>query len=183
MASKILVIDCKPNSEPQGLECPLTISMTIECLDDYLDDITWAVTFVGSPSNKTYDQVLTKAAIGPLRKDVYTYTIEAPSPDMSKVPVGDILGMTILFINGAWKDQEFIRIGYYIHTYYEDMELREDPPDEPNLAKLKRVCLLENPRITRFGINWSLDSPEETYLMREDAGVFGDEGFDVVGSS
>ena len=45
-------------------------------------------------------------------------------------------------------------MGYYVNNFYDNPELQENPPTKPDLTKLVRHVLAENPRITRFQINW-----------------------------
>lgn len=54
--------------------------------------------------------------------------------------------------------QEFVRIGYYVHTEYdsEDLRILEEGqrPDPPLLDRLSRSILSDKPRVTRFNIKW-----------------------------
>ncbi len=50
--------------------------------------------------------------------------------------------------------QEFIRVGYYVSNEYDDPELVENPPEQPDFSRLKRNILASNPRVTKFKINW-----------------------------
>jgi hypothetical protein len=47
-----------------------------------------------------------------------------------------------------------VRIGYYVNNEYEDPELRDNPPPEPNFNKLVRTIAADQPRVTKFKINW-----------------------------
>lgn len=64
----------------------------------------------------------------------------------------------MILLTASYKNQEFVRIGYYVNTEYADEELRQqDPqPDPPLLDKLVRVVAADKPRVTRFNINWSV---------------------------
>ncbi len=76
----------------------------------------------------------------------------APSPD--KIPAQDLLGVTVILLTASYKDAEFIRVGYYVHNFYEDEALRENPPETPDLKKVRREVLVSKPRVTRFNIKW-----------------------------
>lgn len=72
--------------------------------------------------------------------------------------LGDnILGIQAILVTSSYNNQEFIRIGYYVNNTYEDEELRECPPVDPIIDKIVR-CIIEQPRVTRFPIEW--DKPE-----------------------
>lgn len=53
-----------------------------------------------------------------------------------------------------FRNQEFSRIGYYVNNEYEEVELKENPPPEPQFNKMVRTILSDQPRVTKFKINW-----------------------------
>ena len=80
--------------------------------------------------------------------------IKADPPNTAKIPADDAVGVTVVLITASYRDQEFVRVGYYVNNEYEDPELREEPPTEPNFNKLCRTIATEQPRVTKFKINW-----------------------------
>jgi hypothetical protein len=60
----------------------------------------------------------------------------------------------VVLITANFKGQEFVRIGYYVNNEYDDLELRDNPPPEPNFNKLIRTIAADQPRVTKFKINW-----------------------------
>jgi histone chaperone ASF1 len=58
--------------------------------------------------------------------------------------------VTALLLTCSYNNQEFFRVGYYVNNYYEDPELSENPPLEPDISKLTRHILIEKPRVTKF---------------------------------
>ena len=66
--------------------------------------------------------------------------------------------MTVVLLTASYREQEFVRIGYYVHTEYDTEELRaleeKDRPNPPVLEKLTRSVLADKPRVTRFNIKW-----------------------------
>ena len=79
---------------------------------------------------------------------------KADPPDTSKIPADDAVGVTVVLITASYREQEFVRVGYYVTNEYEDMELRENPPAEPQFNKLIRAIAANEPRVTKFKINW-----------------------------
>merc|ERR1712055_592189 len=74
-------------------------------------------------------------------------------------PVKDLLGATVVLISCSYHGQEFIRVGYFVHNDYESEELRETPPETPDMTQtINRSIMAEEPRVTRFRINWG-DGP------------------------
>ena len=64
------------------------------------------------------------------------------------------MGVTVVLITASYREQEFVRVGYYVTNEYDDVELRENPPVEPQFDKLVRTIAANEPRVTKFKINW-----------------------------
>lgn len=86
---------------------------------------------------------------------------QASAPTTSSIPPSDLLGLTVILLTASYRSQEFVRIGYYVHTEYEDEELRlQDPPPRPPLPeKMVRTVAADKPRVTRFNIDWYVLCP------------------------
>lgn len=46
------------------------------------------------------------------------------------------MGVTVILLTCSYKDQEFIRVGYYVNNEYTDQELIENPPEKPQFDKV-----------------------------------------------
>ena len=102
--------------------------------------------------------------------------------------------MTAVMITCSYHQQEFVRVGYFVHNDYESAELRETPPENPDMSqKISRNIMVssdwrkgnsdliysvkaEEPRVTRFRINWgdgpAVEAPPvEEEERREDGAV------------
>lgn len=101
--------------------------------------------------------------VGPVPVGVNSFEFEAEAPSPDKIPASDLLGVTVILLTASYKDQEFIRVGYYVNNAYESEELRENPPEEVQLDKVRREVLASKPRVTRFNINWY------AYVVQADA--------------
>jgi hypothetical protein len=60
----------------------------------------------------------------------------------------------VIIITCSYRDQEFVRVGYYVNNEYIEEELRENPPDKVIFDKLYRNILADKPRVTRMPIKW-----------------------------
>lgn len=89
--------------------------------------------------------------------DLITY-LKAPCPKIENIPSHDILGVTVILLICSYRDQEFIRIGYYVNNEYTEPELNETPPEQPIIGKLVRNILREKPRVTKIPIVWDSES-------------------------
>ena len=138
-------------ANPNSFGVPLQFEIQYECLVSALnDDLEWKLTYVGSAESDAYDQVLDTVLVGPVVMGSYKFVFQADPPDVSKIPAGDVLGVTVLLLTCSYNAKEFIRVGYYVNNEYADEELRETPPPVVRLDRVVRNILAEKPRVTRF---------------------------------
>ena len=64
---------------------------------------------------------------------------QATSPDPNRIPREDAVGVTVVLLTCSYKNQEFIRVGYYVNNEYVDPELKENPPIEPKFDKVRQI--------------------------------------------
>jgi histone chaperone ASF1 len=91
------------------------------------------------------------------------------------LPEDDIFGVTVILLICSYRNQEFIRIGYYVNNEYDDPELNSMPPEKPIIEKLKRNILQDKPRVTKVPILWDSSGnceiedqpPQDTKILRE----------------
>ena len=88
------------------------------------------------------------------------YLIKAPPPDPSRIPSSDLLDVTVVLLTCLYKDQEFIRIGYYVHNEYSE---DHDNNTVIKPEKIIRNILHDKPRVTRFNIGWDNDNKENSF--------------------
>ncbi len=112
------------------------------------------MTYVGSAESEKYDQTLDAVYVGPVAPGQYRFVFQADPPNFSALPSSDIVGVTIILLTCSYKNQEFLRVGYYVNNEYLDEGLREEPPAVPVLDKLVRSILSDKPRVTKYPIDW-----------------------------
>ena len=62
-----------------------------------------------------------------------------------------IIMLTLLIIWYLLRNEEFLRIGYYVRNEYTDEKLREEPPDVPQVHRLMDLWVeLTQHRWTNF---------------------------------
>ncbi|KAI8102208.1 hypothetical protein M9435_005814 [Picochlorum sp. BPE23] len=139
---------------PSKVTNPLQFEIQYDCLYDLADDLEWKLTYVGSAESEKYDQVLDSVFVGPVAPGQYRFVFQADPPNFSMLPSQDIVGVTIILLTCSYRNQEFLRVGYYVNNEYEEEALREDPPSTPIIDKLMRNILADKPRVTKFPIDW-----------------------------
>lgn len=125
-----------------------------DAIEDLQDDLNWKLVYVGSSESEHYDQVLEDVVVGPIARGPNEFVLNAPAPDHTKIPVQDVLGVTVILLICTYKNQEFIRVGYYVNNDYENEETRENPPEKLVPELVMRNVLTDEPRVTTHSINW-----------------------------
>eukprot|EP00126_Sphaerothecum_destruens_P015889 Sdes_comp9961_c0_seq1m1516 len=133
---------------------PFVFEISFECIAPIEDDLEFKIIYVGSAESEEYDQELDSILVGPIPVGLNKVVFEANPPDTLKIPPDDLLGVTVVLLTCSYRDQEFIRVGYYVNNEYADMELRENPPAVVDIDKVHRNILTSKPKVTRFMIKW-----------------------------
>ncbi len=88
--------------------------------------------------------------------------MQADAPDISQIPEGDVLGVTVVLVTCSYREKEFVRVGYYVNNEYtEEYDEEVGPPKPLDMNKVRRSVLAEKPRVTRFPIQWGDNKDEE----------------------
>jgi len=146
---------------------PFQFELTFECIEELKEDLEWKMIYVGSAESEEYDQTLDTIYVGPIPEGRHMFVFQADPPDVSKIPVADALGVTVVLLTCSYRGQEFVRVGYFINNEYADPEMRENPPAVPQFDKVVRNILGSEPRVTRFKINWD-DSESQVSSSTEE---------------
>ncbi|KAJ1605325.1 putative ASF1 anti-silencing function 1 like protein [Cryptosporidium canis] len=159
--SLVNVTSVKIFKNPAAITDPFEFEISFECLQSLEEDLEWKIVYISCAESKEMDQELDCIALGPITRGALKFIFKAPAPDFAKIPPEDIHGMAVILILGSYRNEEFIRIGYYVHNVYMDPLLEDNPPDIPILDKLQRIVLSESPRLTRFNISWDSRHEEQ----------------------
>ncbi|XP_059487166.1 histone chaperone asf1 [Neocloeon triangulifer] len=133
---------------------PFQFEVTFECNEELKEDLEWKVIYVGSAESEEHDQTLDTIYVGPIPEGRHMFVFQAACPDVTRIPEADALGVTVVLLTCSYRNQEFVRVGYFINNEYTDPELRENPPTTPQYDKIARNILATAPRVTRFKIDW-----------------------------
>merc|ERR1712204_152166 len=87
----------------------------------------------------------------------------------------DLLDVTVILLTCSYRDQEFIRIGYYVHNEYSE---QVDEHTQVNPDKILRNILHDKPRVTRFQIAWDGSGLPQTDINGKMCATGGDEDDD-----
>ena len=126
-----------------------------------LIDLEWKVIYVGSAEDTNGDQVLEEVMVGPVPVGINKFVLQAVAPNHQAIAQEDLIGVTVVLVTCSFIDQEFIRIGYYVNNEYPDYD-PENPPAIIDVNKLYRTVLADQPRVTRFAIDWTGEANDAT---------------------
>ncbi|THH28762.1 hypothetical protein EUX98_g5429 [Antrodiella citrinella] len=134
---------------------PYHFRVTFECIAELPEDLEWRLVYVSSPGNEELDQELDDCLVGPVPTGVNSFEFEGSPPDPKKIPPEDVIGISALILTGSYNEQEFVRVGYYQNTEYDNEEMKEAQPEPIHFESLVRD-INTKPRVTRFQIKWDV---------------------------
>lgn len=86
--------------------------------------------------------------VGPVPLGINRFVLQAPSPDISKIPNNDILGVTVVLITCSYRGQVFLQIGgtlccssrahlagYYVNNDYEGLTLPDEAEEGESMGE------------------------------------------------
>jgi len=156
--AKVHLLNVTVHNNPAPFFTPFQFEIHFECLEELQDDLEFKIIYVGSAETIEFDQTLDQIVVDAVPKGQFKFMFQADPPDTSKIPADDAVGVTVALITASYRDQEFVRVGYYVNNEYEDPELRDNPPIEPMFDKLVRTIATDQPRVTKFKINWDSEN-------------------------
>ncbi|EYC39809.1 hypothetical protein Y032_0640g997 [Ancylostoma ceylanicum] len=161
MASRVNVCSVNILDNPSTFTAQFKLEITFEVFEYLPNDLEWELVYVGSAKSSSYDQVLDSALVGPVPEGRHKFVFAVDAPDPAKIPVQDLVGVTVLLLRCKYNGQEFINLGWFVSNDYEDPELKENPPAKPIIEKLTRTVQTDDLRVTSFPIKWDENQPDE----------------------
>ena len=113
-------------------------------------DIEWKVIYVGSAEDETRDQELDAVLLPADTTGRFMFVLQVDAPKASIIPSTDIIGVTIILLTCSYKQNEFVRVGYYVSNEYPTAEMNENLPANPVVDQIKRTVASHDPRVTKF---------------------------------
>ena len=71
-------------------------------------------------------QELESILVGPIPLGLNKIVFQTDAPNTELIEGKDILGPTVIFLTCSYREQVFIRIGYYVNNEYDVPEMNED---------------------------------------------------------
>ena len=107
----VLVLD-----NPAQFMSKLEFEITFECIEDLPEDLEWKIIYVGSAESEEYDQILDTVYVGPVPEGRHKFVFTADPPNPAKIPVTDVVGVTVILITCAYRGQVIIPFLFFILT-------------------------------------------------------------------
>lgn len=180
--SAVSITQVKVLDNPAPFLSPLRLEISYECIRPLSDDLEWSLIYVGSANDPACDQVLESVMVGPVAAGNFRFIFEADPPAVVKMPESEILGVTVLLLSCAYRDQKFVQVGYYVNNEYAEEGMQQEPPARVALDKVVRNIWEEKPRVTKYGIDWgAVSDPMAEDALEEGAYMAGAESADQLG--
>jgi histone chaperone ASF1 len=128
--------------------------MRLELLEEMTDVVTVSFYWVGSVASADYDQLLDEFDIGPLSVGVNELVLEHGPPAINGIPADELFEVTGLYIVFSYRDQTFLRVGYYAKIAFWDDRHMLNPPAQLDLSLLGRNVLMQRPMVTTYPVDW-----------------------------
>uniref|UniRef100_A0A914GYQ3 Anti-silencing factor n=1 Tax=Globodera rostochiensis TaxID=31243 RepID=A0A914GYQ3_GLORO len=162
MCSRINVVCVQLLENPANPSDPIKLEITFEIFENIKEDVEWELVFVGTDGREEHDQVLDSVLIGPIQEGRHKFVFEAPPPQIQNLRPEDFMDVTLLLLKCKYREQLFMKIGWFVTHTYTDPELIENPPSQPAIEKLKRTIVSEDVRVTSYPIKWDEEQQSET---------------------
>jgi len=179
--SCIKVTNVQILDNPTSFTNPLQFEISFECVRELKEDLEWRVIYVGSSESEEHDQELDSVLLGPIKQGVNKFVFQVDPPDENKIPKQDLLGVTVILLTCAYRNREFVRVGYYVNNEDPDappQELMDEngealpvvpqPIRDIDIRKIQRNILADKPRITEFPIPWDDEEETSTFAAQQE---------------
>eukprot|EP01038_Epipyxis_sp_PR26KG_P005995 gene5995-8254_t len=153
--SLVNVVNVGVLDNPCSFTNPLQFEITFECIQELPDDLEWKVVYVGDAEDESKDQVLEEVMVGPVTLGMNRFILQAAAPNPDLIENDDLIGVTVILLTCSFMDNKFVQIGYYVNNEYAEPTDPENPPNPVEISKLIRNILSDQPRVTRFPIDWT----------------------------
>jgi histone chaperone ASF1 len=101
--AKVQVMNVVVLDNPSAFLNPFQFEITFECLEDLQEDLEWRIIYVGSAESEAFDQVLDTVYVGPVPQGRHMFVFQADPPDPAKIPVADVVGVTVVLLTCAYR--------------------------------------------------------------------------------
>lgn len=155
-------------AKPLELNAPydkdLVFEIVLDVAEPLQEDMVMRCCFCTEPDKKTEaDHELEAIDVGNgpgLVRGIQKFQFEVPAPSKAKLEQSGVLEVAGLYLSASYRDQEFVRVGWYVRHEYDDPALNEEGNQPPTIIWPKLRRILSEPRVTRFPILW--DQPPAT---------------------
>ncbi|CAD25545.1 ANTI-SILENCING PROTEIN 1 [Encephalitozoon cuniculi GB-M1] len=123
------------DSTVKKLGDPLKFNLRFVCFEEIKCGVEFVVLYNMDVHSDENDQVLAEIEVAPIPKGKIEFSIDADAPDVNKIPLDEMFGLTSILIVGRYKGQQFIRIGYIVDVGYPGIpstKLMKSDVEEPS---------------------------------------------------
>ena len=133
---------------------PFQWRIRLDVLETLDSDVEFKAVWIGSSTSNAFDEVLEECEVGPLAVGANEFVFEHDAANWKRIPPEDLLSVAVLLICVSYKEQEFLRIGYYVNVAYDNETLNQEPPEHIHIQHLARNVLISKPTLVTKAIDW-----------------------------
>ncbi|ADM11771.2 anti-silencing protein 1 [Encephalitozoon intestinalis ATCC 50506] len=97
---------------------PLKFNFRFACSNEIKRGVEFVVLYNMDVHSDENDQVLAEIEVAPIPKGKIEFSIDANAPDVDRIPLDELFGLTSILIIGKYQGRQFIRIGYIVDVSY-----------------------------------------------------------------
>lgn len=97
---------------------PFEFEIVLNSKQEIEEGVIFTVLYTVDVTNENEDQILSETEISPIPKGNVKFNLEADAPDIDRIPLEQLFGLTSIIIIGSFRGQQFLRIGYIVDVYY-----------------------------------------------------------------
>ena len=113
--AKIHLNNVKVLNNPATFSSSLDFEVTFDCTENLKEDLEWKLIYVGSGESAEFDQLLDTVFVGPVPEGRHQFVFSVDPPIPEKIPAGDLVGVSVILLTCAYRNQEFIRYIIFIN--------------------------------------------------------------------
>lgn len=111
--------------------------------------------------------------VGPVDVGINRFVLQTVAPNPNLINPNELIGVTVILICCSYLDQKFVQIGYYVNNEYAEEIDPENIPHPLDINKIFRNILADQPRVTRYAIDWSGNTQGSISVLPQDSPLDG----------
>lgn len=147
---------------------PFKLDVAYFCTQKLEKEVSWQLFYI-IDNDESKDILLKEVSTTPKNQGLTKFTITADALPISSIKQEDLIGVHALILKVLYRQQEFLRIGYFVYTFIQS----DDTQPQPSLnsvfpaSALQRKIIIKSPTVTRFQIKWDQIADNNSQIINK----------------